>query len=510
MRVFGRILGFAFALLVALLVGAYIFLQDANRLKPELEALLAENSDYTVKIAGDISWVLFPPLQLEIREVVFERNDASERIDAATLSLKMDLSAMWQDINQWRVTELHLADTSLHQDATTTVIKQLDITDFQLGEPAPFYLDLVYTAEPDGPPMAATVDGTFTYSPATATGGQRIVLLNSEVKADVGQGICQLDASEILSPSAALPASDPQDLLPLAILGSYDFSAQCALSELTIGTETFHDSNVEITNVAGDLNVLVDVQDFMGGTLLTDVDVDMNQAPIAWTVLPEINNVDSQRLLDWTERRLQWIAPIGFNSSIKMRGNTEAALAQSVTAASEFDGGQGQLNITKIKEQLMKISAFTQRSEEVAGWPDLWDYQEFTGRWNIAGPVHDLKFALDNMSVDASGNYDYQTDALDMLANVTINEAPENSPFRINPLLEGTPIPVRCTGPSADPKCRVDQDAAQKIVARALQSNDDSGLRRKLEDKIDEEVPEEYRETARGILDLLGRALEGD
>ena len=156
----------------------------------------------------------------------------------------------------------------------------------------------------------------------------------------------------------------------------------------------------------------------------------------------------------------------------------------------------------------MKIAAFTQRSEEVAGWPDLWDYQEFTGRWNIAGPVHDLKFALDNMSVDANGNYDYKTDALDMLAQVTINEAPENSPFRINPLLQGTPIPVRCTGPSADPKCRVDQDAAQNIIARALQSNDDSGLRRKLEDKIEEDVPEEYRETARGILDLLGRALE--
>jgi hypothetical protein len=67
---------------------------------------------------------------------------------------------------------------------------------------------------------------------------------------------------------------------------------------------------------------------------------------------------------------------------------------------------------------------------------------------------------------------------------------------------------VHCTGPTADPKCRLEQGAAQNLIARALQRDDESGLRQKLDKKIDEEVPEEYRETARSILDLLGRSLE--
>ena len=104
MRLLGRILGFSFALLLAVAVGAYFFLQDANRLKPELEALIAENSDYTARFSGDITWQLFPPLKLRMQNVVL--SSAEETIEAADLDLKMDLSAMWEDINQWRITEL--------------------------------------------------------------------------------------------------------------------------------------------------------------------------------------------------------------------------------------------------------------------------------------------------------------------------------------------------------------------------------------------------------------------
>ena len=180
--------------------------------------------------------------------------------------------------------------------------------------------------------------------------------------------------------------------------------------------------------------------------------------------------------------------------------------------ASEFDGGQGQLNIEKIKTQLMRIAQLTQQSDSIASWPDLWEYQHFTGRWMIDGTRQQLAFALDNMSVDAEGEYSYLDDTLDLLGNVTIHEPAEGeeSPFEINPLLAGTPIPIRCRGSSADPTCRLDQDATRGLIARALQRNDESGLRSKLEEKIDEKVPEEYRETARDLLDLLGRSLEKD
>ena len=113
------------------------------------------------------------------------------------------------------------------------------------------------------------------------------------------------------------------------------------------------------------------------------------------------------------------------------------------------------------------------------------------------------------MSVEAEGEYHYFDDGLNMLGHVTLHEPAPDSPFRINPLLQDTPIPIRCKGPSSDPKCRLDEKASQQIIARAL-ADDESGMRRKLEEKIDEKVPEEYREAARSLLDLLGRSLEED
>lgn len=506
MGLFLRIVGMLFAGIIVLLIIAAYWIQDANNLKPELEALIAENSGYTATFKGDISWQLFPPLRLQVQQLELRQED--EFISVGDLQVTMDVSAMWEDINQWQVSQLQLRDTTRRKADASTQIDTLTVSDFRPQQPAAFALTGEHLSKPGDEPFAAILEGTFIYYPATATKGQRIALTDTQVDTAIASGLCQADVTELLKPAATAPVEREDDLLPLATLLGYNLTADCQLSALTLNNQTFERSNVSLTNVAGQTNVLLDVKDFLGGTLVADVDVDAAASPVAWTVVPDLQNVDSQRLLEWTEQNLQWIAPVAFNSTIRMYGNSTAELANSVQATSEFDGGQGQLNIATLKQQLMRIALLVRQTEELEQWPDVWDYQEFTGRWNINGPVHDMKFAIDNMSVDANGEYDYLGDAMDMLLNVTVHEPPEDSPFNVNPLLQGTPIPVRCTGPSTEPKCRLEEDAVQQLVARALTQGDDSGLRRKLEEKIDEEVPEEYRDAARGLLDLLGRALE--
>ncbi len=518
MRLIVRLLGIVLLTAIAVAVVAGVWIQDANRLKPELEALLSENSGYAVAIGGDISWQLFPPLILHIEDLT-ARND-ERTIEASAIDLQMDLSAMWEDIERWQVSQLTLTDTRIDDAESTTVLRSLTLQDFQPGTPAPLTLDASYTAaasedavDAETPtPLNVTLDGLVTYHPATADTRERIALAETLITSDLGDGTCEADVTTAEAPGAAPEPAGDDDILPIATLHEYDFSGTCALTRLVAGTETFTDASLEFSNVAGQLDTLLEVRDFLDGTARADVSINTRQEPIVWTVLPEIANVDSQRLLDWSEQRLQWIAHIGANSSLTLQGNTPSELAASIRGTSEFDGGQGQLNIEKIKTQLASIAQLTRQSDSVASWPDLWEYEHFTGRWVIDGAKQQLAFALDNMSVDAEGEYSYLDDTLDLLGNVTIHEPAEGetSPFEINPLLAGTPIPIRCQGPSADPTCRLDQDATRNLVARALQRNDDSGLRRKLEDKIDEEVPEEYRETARDLLDLLGRSLERD
>ncbi len=513
MRLIGRLIGIVLLAAVVTVIVIAFWIQDANRLKPELESLLSDASGYDVSINGDVRWQLWPPLLLNMGDL--EARSDEQQITAESVELKMDLSAVWQDIDRWQVSELIVSSATLRDEDRSTAVETLSLSGFAPGRSADFSLNAAFSdSSPEATaaaPLQARAAGKVTYFAATDATRERITLQDTRIVSDLGDGTCDLDMTTAANPPAQPIKVSDDALLPLDLLASYDISGECILDRLPLGSETFNDASIELSNVNDSLDVFLAINDFLDGSLRVEVSVDTAVRPIVWTVDPEILNVDSQRLIDWSEQRLQWVAHIGANSTLTMRGNTEAELVRSVQATSEFDGGKGQLNIEKIKTQLMRLAVLAGEAERIAQWPDIWQYETFTGRWNIEGTEQVLAFALDNMSVNARGSYDYFSDELDMLGNVTIHETEgAATPFKINPLLVGTPIPVRCRGSSADPTCRLDQDAAKQIVARALTTNDESGLRQKLEEKIDENVPEEYRDAARDLLDILGRSLERD
>ena len=265
---------------------------------------------------------------------------------------------------------------------------------------------------------------------------------------------------------------------------------------------------MKLTNANENLNVYLETPKFFNGEAIVEVDVDLRADPLRWVVRPELTEVDSKRFLEWRNQSVNWVALFAVMGTAEFSGNSEAELYRTLQADHEFDGGQGQLDITLLKQQLAQIALLTKRGESVNDWPNEWNYETLVGRWETRGQNQAISFTLDNLAIEADGIADYAEQTVDLLANVTISPPPPGSPLSVNPLLENTPIPLRCRGPYEDIKCKVDDDAAQRLVARALQRGDDSGLRQKLEEKIEEEVPEEYREAARGLLDLLGRALD--
>jgi hypothetical protein len=67
---------------------------------------------------------------------------------------------------------------------------------------------------------------------------------------------------------------------------------------------------------------------------------------------------------------------------------------------------------------------------------------------------------------------------------------------------------MKCTGTLEAPQCGVTPEATQNFIAAVLTSEQGSKAREKIDQVIEEEVPEEYRETARGLLDMLGESLK--
>ena len=147
---------------------------------------------------------------------------------------------------------------------------------------------------------------------------------------------------------------------------------------------------------------------------------------------------------------------------------------------------------------------------KVASRSDVWPYYQFRGDARINGQDVAFRFMLDHITGNADGTYDYLAGTADVRATITIGEAAPDTPVRVSEVLQDTPLPARCRGAVDDLRCRFDNDAARNLLADALQKDSDTGLRRKLEEKIDNDVPEEYRDLARDLLDVFGRALEQD
>jgi len=499
-------------LLLAIGAGLVLLAQDANRLKPELEALLAEYSDYRVQIQGDVRWQLFPPLILHVSGLRGENDERT--IDIATLDLKVDLSSIWQDPDRWRISELLVTSATVHEAERRTLVDHLRLDDFSFGEPADLALVAQLAASEAAEPISITATGQVTYTPATESASQRVALQRMQINSDTLDALCNAQLTEAPtpvdpgSPASIVRKADHDQLLPLDLLHTYEATAQCDLSRLALNEETFTGGTLEATNVAGKMDVLINQPDFFGGTLQTEASIDYTRQPVRWTVLPKLDQVDTQRLMDWHSRNMHWAAALQFTGEIKMTGNSQQELLNSLHADNDFATGQGRLDITRLKQQLLKVALLADRAEELQGWPETLQYEKFVGSWKIRGQSHVVELTLDNLHIAGDGEYNPFEDRLNMLTHITMNEPPEDSPFRINPLLQDTPIPVRCKGPVADPKCRLDEDGAKALIAAALTGDAETGLRRKLEEKIDEAVPEEFRGVARDLLDILGRALK--
>lgn len=489
---------------IVLLGGGFVFywVQDANRIKPELEQLIEEQAGIPVSIGGDLSWSLFPPLTLEAEQITarYEGQDWS----AERLSLDIDLMTVLRtrDVNRWRVQSLSLTN-AVGRDAETEIdIKSLTLREFELGKPSPLAISLIYTSE-GAELLPVKMNGLVT----VRSNPERYEIADADLSTPYADGVCNLEATPVTS-SAPLPTVTPEDLIPIATWRAFDWSGQCDLSRLALDDLTFDAATVELANTAAKSATQITIPEFFGGTARLDLQIDASRAPVRWTLTPDLNGVDSQRLMAWLDQRLEWMAPLAYNGTLRFEGNTTDALIASLSGETRFDGGQGAISIIKIKQPLLAIATMLKEPGRVAGWPDLWQYDRLQGVWRADRQHHTLDFALDNLSVVADGNYDPAADRLDMLAELTFKTLTQGKMFELNPLLMDLPIPVRCRGSLESPECRVDQKAAQRIVASALTSKEGNKAREKLDEKIDEEVPEEYREAARGLLDLLGRSLQ--
>ncbi len=500
MRILLRILGTLVALLLAVVVAAWWALSDPNQLKPQLTTLIEDATGVPVRIDGDLAWRLFPPLTLRAEGLSADHEDTRYELERLALDLDLRSVIANQDLEQWQVRTLTLTNLVLTSEGARTEIDELKLTDFAFDQLADFEARLTQHSA-DGEPLPVAARGKLLYEPTSS----EIQLKDTRVETDMASGLCNIDATIGTGSSYQDP---PEALIPVSIWRSYDWVGECLLDDIELDDQTFKNVRAELSNDAGNSTTTLTAPEFFGGTASAKVDIDAQRDPVAWRVEPSLTNVDSQALMRWLDKRLTWAAPLAYGGTITMTGNTTEELVSSMRGQTRFDGGKGKIDVTHIKRPLLALATLLKEDESIRKWPEIWEYERLLGDWTINGTSHELDLALDNLTAAINGDYDPLSDALDMQIDVLFEDNPGMHSFDVNPLLVGIPIPLRCRGTLEAPKCTVDQAAAQRIVASALTAPEGSELRGKIDEKIDEHVPEEYRETARGLLDAFGRALQ--
>jgi len=298
---------------------------------------------------------------------------------------------------------------------------------------------------------------------------------------------------------AADPAMD-EPILPLEQIRMLDWDGRAVIERLIYDKATFPNARVTTTNKGGRIRGQVELPEFLGGRADAEWDVDATGTP-KWTLKPRLERVDSESLLAFLGQKYTWAALLLGNSDLTMSGNTARELTSSLRGTTNFDGGQGRLDISQIRQQALAIASLAGGTERVSAWPEILDYKRFTGTWAVDGFQHDLKVLLDNLALGLDGTFDPFTEALDMALRVTVLENTEYQSFNIDPLLMGVEMPIRCGGTLSAPKCKADEEGVKNLLLKAV-SGKSPALEKKLDEAVEEKVPEQYKETARSLLHM--------
>ena len=300
---------------------------------------------------------------------------------------------------------------------------------------------------------------------------------------------------------------DPADLplLPLDLLAQYTWDGQIRVGELFYGDERFEDVRIDTNKRNGLINADIRIADFFSGTTETRVRIDTAAQEPEWHIVPQVRSVQSRSVLDWLDQDLDWVALLLADSELRMRGNSQRALFNSMQGGASFSGDDGRISIAMLKEQVMAIAALAGSTDRVESWPDRLDYRRLNGEWKVDGRRHELNMMLDNLRLEARGDLDLLTEEFDMRVNLTVVEDAEVSSLRINPRLQGVVLPLRCRGELNAPSCRPDQEGVRNLISTALRDEAEDQLRDRLEREAERRVPDSTREAAEDLLRGLRR-----
>jgi uncharacterized protein involved in outer membrane biogenesis len=261
--------------------------------------------------------------------------------------------------------------------------------------------------------------------------------------------------------TAHAPLFDP------TMLDALQWNGRANIERIEAGELHLNETQITTSNRDRLVNADIKVGSVLGGRLAATAHLDARGEP-SWKSEFQVNQMDAKSLMDWLGYTADLNGRMEMSGELTARGNTRAALGESVRGSLGFASQGGTVNIEAIKEIALTLALLAKSPQTVASWPDVVQYKRLTGSLGLTGlDDQRLDFALDNLVVEGNGMYDMIANTVDYEVQIAFRNLPRYYTFDVPQRFLDVAFPVRCEGPIGSERlCRLSKDAAAKIIAQ--------------------------------------------
>lgn len=290
--------------------------------------------------------------------------------------------------------------------------------------------------------------------------------------------------------------------LPLELLRSLNLLGSIAIGSLTAGDVNLQDINV-FTNIEdGVLDIETQPITAYEGTAMGNLRLDARSNRGQLSTHLTLNGLNIAEITPEVSRLNAVTGKLDLEADYNATGSTINELLASLSGSTSFAIPENSVDIGVIKQVFTAIAALGPSGEAIQQWPDIIRFQELAGYILLENGLIDnqqVKVRLDNFDISGTGgiNFDARTFNYDLLLTVLGDPSVQTIP--IDARYHNISWPVQCSSAfddSVTQYCRPDFTQVRQIFSEMGAS----AVRNRLDDTINDQVPDQLQDSARGLL----------
>ncbi|MFK7865563.1 MAG: AsmA family protein [Pseudohongiellaceae bacterium] len=307
---------------------------------------------------------------------------------------------------------------------------------------------------------------------------------------------------EAQAAAGAASSSTDDTALPVDLLASTNLIGSISIDALRAGDYQFENINV-YTNIENSvLDIEIQPVSAFDGSINGTIRIDGRSPEAPMTSQFTVRQLDLIDLAPSISRFNSVTGRLNIVSELNASAASTDSLLNTLNGSTQFAISDNSVDIGVIKQIFTTISALSPSGGSIQEWPDQLKFSQLGGFIVLDNGIADnqlINLKMDNFQLDGTGGVDLDNGDFDYQLAFTLLGEPELQTIPIDPLYHGVEWPVQCAAPFAaevGQYCRPDFTRVREIFGR-IGAN---ALRNEIQDTITDQVPEDLRDAARGLL----------